>query len=57
VAYDEGLAQRVREEMDELPGYVEKKMFGNDMRAHWPSPMRGRLLWPEGRCEAGWLSL
>ncbi len=28
MAYDEGLAQRVREEMGELPGYVEKKMFG-----------------------------
>jgi hypothetical protein len=28
MAYDEGLAQRVREEMSELPGYVEKKMFG-----------------------------
>jgi TfoX/Sxy family transcriptional regulator of competence genes len=28
MAYDEGLAQRVREEMEELPGYTEKKMFG-----------------------------
>jgi hypothetical protein len=28
MAYDEGLAQRVREEVSELPGYVEKKMFG-----------------------------
>ena len=28
MAYHEGLAQRVRGEMDELPGYVEKKMFG-----------------------------
>jgi TfoX/Sxy family transcriptional regulator of competence genes len=28
MAYDEGLAQRVREEMSELSGYVEKKMFG-----------------------------
>ncbi len=28
MAYDEGLVQRVREEMSELPGYVEKKMFG-----------------------------
>jgi TfoX/Sxy family transcriptional regulator of competence genes len=28
MAYDEGLAQRVREEMGELPGYVEKRMFG-----------------------------
>ena len=28
MAYDEGLAQRVREEMSEQPGYVEKKMFG-----------------------------
>ncbi len=28
MAYDEGLAQRVREAMGELPGYVEKKMFG-----------------------------
>jgi TfoX/Sxy family transcriptional regulator of competence genes len=28
MAYDEGLAQRVREAMAELPGCVEKKMFG-----------------------------
>ncbi len=28
MTYDEGLAQRVREDMHELPGYVEKKMFG-----------------------------
>ena len=28
MTYDEGLAQRVREKMSELPGYVEKKMFG-----------------------------
>ena len=28
MAYDEGLAQRVREKMSEQPGYVEKKMFG-----------------------------
>lgn len=28
MAYDEGLAQRVREEMEELSGYSEKKMFG-----------------------------
>jgi len=28
MAYDEGLAQRVREELGGLPGYVEKKMFG-----------------------------
>lgn len=28
MAYDEGLAQRIREEIGELPGYVEKKMFG-----------------------------
>lgn len=28
MACDEGLAQRVREVMAELPGYVEKKMFG-----------------------------
>jgi TfoX/Sxy family transcriptional regulator of competence genes len=28
MSYDEGLTQRVREEMSELPGYVEKKMFG-----------------------------
>ena len=28
MAYDEGLAQRVREELKELPGFVEKKMFG-----------------------------
>jgi TfoX/Sxy family transcriptional regulator of competence genes len=28
MAYDEGLAQRVREEMEALTGYEEKKMFG-----------------------------
>jgi hypothetical protein len=28
MGYDEGLAQRVREEMEELPGYTEKRMFG-----------------------------
>ena len=28
MAYDEGLAQRVRELLDEKPGFVEKKMFG-----------------------------
>jgi TfoX/Sxy family transcriptional regulator of competence genes len=28
MAYDEGLAQRVREEMEELSGYTEKTMFG-----------------------------
>jgi hypothetical protein len=28
MAYDEGLAQRVREALGELPGLVEKKMFG-----------------------------
>lgn len=28
MAYDLGLAQRVREELEELPGYEEKKMFG-----------------------------
>jgi TfoX/Sxy family transcriptional regulator of competence genes len=28
MAYDEGLAQRVRESLGELPGLVEKKMFG-----------------------------
>jgi len=28
MAYDEGLAQRVREEIEELPGFDEKKMFG-----------------------------
>ncbi len=28
MAYDEGLARRVREEMSGLSGYVEKKMFG-----------------------------
>jgi TfoX/Sxy family transcriptional regulator of competence genes len=28
MAYDEGLAERVQEEMIELPGFVEKKMFG-----------------------------
>ena len=28
MAYDEGLAQRVREMLEEEPGYNEKKMFG-----------------------------
>jgi len=28
MAYDEGLAQRVREELIHKPGYEEKKMFG-----------------------------
>ena len=28
MAYDKILVQRVREEMSDLPGYVEKKMFG-----------------------------
>lgn len=28
MAYDEGLAQRVREVLGDLPGLVEKKMFG-----------------------------
>ncbi|KPK90997.1 MAG: RNA methyltransferase [Anaerolineae bacterium SM23_ 63] len=28
MAYDEGLAQRVRETLDDPPGLVEKKMFG-----------------------------
>lgn len=28
MAYDEGLAQRVREILEEKPGYNEKKMFG-----------------------------
>ncbi len=28
MAYDEGLAQRIREQMGNLPGCVEKKMFG-----------------------------
>ena len=28
MAYDEGLAQRVRELLGEQPGFVEKKMFG-----------------------------
>ena len=28
MAYDEGLAQIVREFLDEKPAYVEKKMFG-----------------------------
>jgi hypothetical protein len=28
MAYDEGLAQRVRESMADQPGLVEKKMFG-----------------------------
>jgi TfoX/Sxy family transcriptional regulator of competence genes len=28
MAYDEGLAERIREVLGELPGLVEKKMFG-----------------------------
>ena len=28
MAYDEGLAHRIREELVELPGFDEKKMFG-----------------------------
>ncbi len=28
MAFDEGLAQRIREEIGELPGMIEKKMFG-----------------------------
>jgi len=28
MAYDEGLAQRVRELLEEKPGFVEKNMFG-----------------------------
>jgi hypothetical protein len=28
MAYDQGLAQRVRELLEEIPGYQEKKMFG-----------------------------
>lgn len=28
MAYDEGLAQLLREELEGLPGYGEKKMFG-----------------------------
>jgi hypothetical protein len=28
MAYDEGLAQLIRETLDEQPGFVEKKMFG-----------------------------
>ena len=28
MAYDEGLAQIVREFLEELPGYIEKRMFG-----------------------------
>ena len=28
MAYDEGLAQRIQEALDDLPGLVEKKMFG-----------------------------
>lgn len=28
MAYDEGLAQRIREILEEKPGYDEKKMFG-----------------------------
>ena len=28
MAYDEGLAQRIREGLEERPGFSEKKMFG-----------------------------
>jgi len=28
MAYDEGLAQRIRDSLDQVPGLVEKKMFG-----------------------------
>ncbi len=28
MAYDEGLAKRARETLPDLPGFVEKKMFG-----------------------------
>ncbi len=28
MAYDEGLAQRIREVLEDRPGFVEKKMFG-----------------------------
>jgi TfoX/Sxy family transcriptional regulator of competence genes len=28
MAYDEGLAQRIRDSLQSLPGLVEKKMFG-----------------------------
>jgi TfoX/Sxy family transcriptional regulator of competence genes len=28
MAFDQGLAQRIREEIGDLPGMVEKKMFG-----------------------------
>lgn len=28
MAYDEGLAQRIRETLEEIPDVVEKKMFG-----------------------------
>ena len=28
MAYDEGLAQRIREQVEEVPGLTEKKMFG-----------------------------
>lgn len=28
MAYDKGLAQRVRELLEEKPGFIEKKMFG-----------------------------
>lgn len=28
MAYDEGLAQRIRELLKDMPGFVEKKMFG-----------------------------
>ena len=28
MAYDEGLAQRIRDVLGDMPGLVEKKMFG-----------------------------
>lgn len=47
MAYDEGLAQRVREEMSELSGYTEKKMFGGIgfmLRGNMASGVKGEDL-------------
>jgi hypothetical protein len=30
MAYDQNLANRVRDEMDELPGFQEKRMIGGE---------------------------
>jgi hypothetical protein len=40
MAYDTGLASRAREEMQNIPGFVEKKMFGGV----------GFLLWGNMAC-------